>query len=69
MFSRKNKSQLERESAKVREMILMYNKQAKPSNLLPDFVIPKGTNKQLIIPQQVDNPVQKNSLENTNRSV
>jgi len=59
MFSRKSKSQLERESAKVREMILKYNKQAKPSNLLPDFVIPKGTNKQLNIPPLVDNPVQK----------
>jgi hypothetical protein len=59
MFSRKSKSQLERESANVRKMIFEYNKQAKPSNLLPDFVIPKGTNKQLNIPLLVDNPVQK----------
>jgi DNA repair exonuclease SbcCD ATPase subunit len=59
MFSRKSKSQLERESAKVREMILKYNNQAKSRNWLPDFVIPKGTNKQLNIPPLVNNPTQK----------
>jgi hypothetical protein len=57
MFSRKSISQLEKESANVRKMILNYNNKAKPSNLLPDFVIPKSTN-QLKIPPKVDKPVQ-----------